>query len=1181
MKIDEKILRRLVATGVFLVAMIVYTLTVEPTASFWDCPEYIANAVMLEIGHPPGNPTWALAARTFASLAPCKEFAPLFVNLSSAVFTSLAAMLLYLSVVLLIGRRKSKGGDVDPLPHIAGVISALTFAFLDSTWFSAVEAEVYACSIFCTALCFWLILLWRKSRSPRILILIAYITGLSIGVHQLNLLCIPTIALVILFARHRRGVSFWKTSGVLIISFVVIAAILFGMMPGMTTLASETELYITSHFPTGFNTGVLSYVCVAFVIVVASAVILPLSRSKWLDAALIAASLFISGMTSLGGDIILGSIVAVCCGLGFLVYPQRLLRLASVTLWCVAFLMLGFCSFALIIIRANAFPPMNQGNPSNIFAFSSYLHRDQYGSTPLLYGRTPQSKMLREERFTVNNEGDTIPDYSALARKKKRARIYPAVAGACINNVSGFMTAADSTFNERQYDSAGNHYVVADYNYDYLYAQELDMWFPRITSSNPDHVEAYDSWIGMNSSTMMSVKASEAVDSLGHPVGKLDKFTGKRIKRDAQRPTYLQNLEALLSYQMFYMYFRYVMWNFVGRQNDVPSQGQVDTGNFITGIDFLDREMLGPQNALPFYYGMKNPGRNPYYFLPLIFVFLGMIWLVRRGRRGDRVLYMLLLLFFMTGPAIVLYLNQSPCEPRERDYSFIGSFYALSFFVGIGAMGTVRHIASRFETRGRRKKALIIGCVASFAIPGMLLATNYDDHDRSSRTLTSDMAYNTLASMLPDAIIFVNGDNFTFPLWYSQEVEGVREDVSIINLAYLGTDWYPVQLLSANRKGKRLPMFATEKNLAYNTLSSAYIPADTTAVDAKRAFLYMYNSSPSSGFRFPSSRIRIPKGESGDSLIVDLKKVSGGKSYVMRSNIVMLDIIAANAYQPEQRPVYWSAALPDSHKGAFAPLSRYDGLVSQLSDTASVNTPPDPFRLANFLIYDARYGNLNSVSIIDEPGKGQVRLLRRALRISAAKMLDERKPDIALQLLDIHQKKLPAALVPYTIYNDRYLQRDEAEETALLLMRCSKALNRPELHRDALEILKRQITTLATWRNYYNLLAPRLRGVTSPIVNISAHGVYAPIDAYLNNGGEPEFIRQHRLLKPINLENEKKDWKIRELRRQLLRDARYPEHSDSTKLHLDNYFKAGGKSADLLKYSEIRGAADFPPIPEK
>lgn len=1178
---------RWIASAIFIVSFTVYALTAEPTASYWDCPEYITTAAMLEIGHPPGNPTWSLAGRMIATLAPSPTLIPLFINLSSGLFTALAAMLLYLTILRIMAMNVSgRAIRVFSLQvrRAGAAVGALSFAFLDSTWFSAVEAEVYACSIFCTALCVWLALRWTDRKSPRIIILIAYITGLSIGVHQLNLLCIPALALIMLFGCNRTHVRFSRTLAVLLLSFAIIAAILFGMMPGMVAWASETEL-LGSSLLLPYNAGTIFYALGSILTVAAGAILSSRTKSPILLWLLLSFALSISGMLAFGGNLLFGILLSLFVSAAAFIRPAAIKRLAPVTIWCIAFLMTGFCTFSLIIIRAGANPPMNQGNPSNIFAFASYLGRDQYGSTPLLHGRTPQSRMLRKEIFRVNAEGDSVPDYSGVARKKRHPKYFRTVPDATIRNNSGLMTAADSAFNQLQYSSAGDRYVLGDYTYDYIYPPELDMWLPRITSSNPDHIEAYASWIGMTDSTMLAVEASEAIDSLGKPVGKLDTTTGKRSKTKAFRPTYLQNLEALASYQVAYMYFRYLLWNFVGRQNDIPSQGQVDAGNFITGFDAIDELMLGRQDTLPLPYGLGNPGRNPYYALPLLLVILGIVAQMRQGRAGERRFYIVLTLFFMTGLAIVLYLNQSPCEPRERDYSFTGSFYAFCIWLGTGASALsswLIRLADRYCRKRGNLALRIVALIIPFGVPTLLLARNYDDHDRSGRTLTSDYAFNTLTSLGSNAVIFVAGDNFTFPLWYSQEVEGTRPDVRVINTAYLSTDWYPQQLLVPDRTGRSLPLFAKERNLAYGALISALIPADTTAVDAREAFLYMYNNSPATGFRFPSSRIRIPRRNRPDSLIIDLKNVSGGRSSLLRHQIVMLDIIASNAYSPSPSPIYWTAPLPDSQKISLARNGIYNGPAILISDTISDNVRHDYNHLAKMLLEEFRYGKQDGKpGWVDEPGKGQVRLLRKALRVTAAAMLDEGDPVKALRLLEIHRTRLPESLVPFKAYQDRYILRNEAVEEALLYARCAEALHRPELKEQALKILREEITESARWRNYYNLLPEGLRGVTSPHVLTAATNLYAPIDAYLRLGGDPEYIISHPLLKNIDLKKEAINWRIRVWRRQLLRDARYPEHPDSTRRHLDLYLKAGGNPDDLLKYKEITGAKDFPNIPIK
>lgn len=1185
--ISESRARRVIdvcATALFFVTLAVYWLTTEPTASFWDCPEYITTAAMLEIGHPPGNPTWSLAARAFATLAPSPELTPFFVNLTSGLFTALAAFFLALIIPAfakpLIAPR-SEGVTPRQLIAIltAQIVGTLAFAWCDTAWFSAVEAEVYAFSIFCTSVCIWIALRWAHGHehgnphTSKWIILFFFVTGLSIGVHQLNLLCIPAAALIFLFTGDRRRVGALRYLLTLLASILIIACILFGMMPGMIKIAELAEIIATDAFLAPFNLGVVVYAILAIFLTVAAAIYVCRGTSRYVMATLIFTALSLSGIFAFGGRVILGVIFSLVAAVVFLIWLPELRPIYVTGLWSVAFLMLGYSTYGVILIRANANPPMNQGDPSTIFAFESYLGRDQYGSNPLLYGRTPQSQILRTEQISVNAAGDTVADYSGFAKIKRDPQVFRADPFAKVLNKNGLLTHKDSVFNRKAESSAGHHYVVTDYKVEYRYPPELDMFFPRITSSKPAHLESYQSWGGMTDSTMVAVKASEAVDSLGKAVGKYYPEKHERIKRDAKRPSYIHNGRVLVSYQLTYMYFRYLLWNFSGRQNYIPSQGQVDAGNFITGFDAADALMIGDQTSLPDEYGPDSKGHNVYYFIPFIMAVCGIILQLRRSRAGERQLAVVGWLFLMTGIAIVIYLNQTPNEPRERDYSFIGSFFAFAIWIGLGAGAIVNSLVSRYLHKHPIWLTYALAALLVIAVPGWMLAQNWDDHDRSHRTVTSDMARNTLEPLDPGAIIFVNGDNYTFPLWYAQEVEGVRRDVRVINLAYLGTGWLPLQLKLQAHDSKPVPMTASHADLAYNYLTYARIPADTVTLEARKAFTAMYGNARNGDFSFPSGRIRIPSSGT-DSITINLRDVSGGKSVMYLREIMLLDIIATNACSEHPRPIYWSSALGDSNMAGFARYSAYDGMAMRLTDSIANGVTLNASRLAQHILHTYRFGGVDQPGVwLDEPGREQVRMTRRAIRRAANGLIAKGDHRTALALIRLQLTKLPISTAPWNIYYDQYVTINEGVETANILLSCSEALKMPELRRQALDILRDEALRLAHWRLYYNRLSKRLQGVTSPDVTLATSNLYAPIDAYTRAGGDTTELFKNPLLEYIDLPGEKERWTRYHTTRLLLHDARYASPDSVTAAHLHTFLKAGGKMPDLYRFSEL---ATFP-----
>lgn len=617
---------------VFLGAVILYLVCLDRGASLWDCPEYILSAWRLEVGHPPGNPTWQLTANVLSHLGADAGHAAVIINGMSAVAMALAAVFLADIIALLMG-----GGWIIP------ACGALCYAWCDSAIFSAVEAEVYALSAMVTALMLLLSLLWARQRrrgniaaSRRLLILTAYVAGLGVGVHELNFLIIPAMLLV-----YRFGSRGTKAPG--------------------------------SGLPTA--------------------------------------------------------------------------------LWSLLLFIVGTTTYLIIPIRAAANPPVNMGHPSTWQAFKSYYGREQYGSKPLLYGRTPYSKpLLLESLDTATGE------YSY--------RKY-------------YLTETASGVKQ------------------YTYPEELNMWLPRMTSSHPADIEFYEAWAGMTRPEMEEVMVATATDSTGRQVAKMKPQTGERERELFYKPTYLQQLRYFLGYQVGFMYFRYLLWNYVGRQNNVHSTGDPSRGNFITGIPAIDDAMLGPQDDLPAKLRQGNKGYNRYYMVPFLFGIAGIAWLLCRGRRGRRVCAIVAMFFIFTGVLIVVYLNQDPGEPRERDYSFLGSYMAFAIWIAFGMQAAAAGIGRALRAAKSRRRAVaarVLSIAVSAAVPALILSQTYDDHNRSRQGGAEAVARRIFADIPRDAIYFANGDNVIFPLWYAQEVLGIRRDVRIVAEPFLATEWYRQQL---------------------------------------------------------------------------------------------------------------------------------------------------------------------------------------------------------------------------------------------------------------------------------------------------------------------------------------------------------------------------------------------------
>ncbi len=897
-----------VAWGCFAILLATYWTTVAPSVSFWDCPEYVSAAYLLEIGHPPGNPVWMLFERMVTLCVP-PQYAALAINLSSGLLTAFAAFFLAktifrvgLWVLLKLPRRRIPA----PLAAAgAACIGALAFGWCDSVWYSAVEAEVYAMSIFMTSLCIWLMAKWAGTRSRgdswRLLVLIAYLFGLSIGIHQLNLLCIPALAMV---WAVRRGIrSTGRLFIIFILSLVAVACVLVGMMPSTIDIAAKFELLAVNRLGLPALSGVAAYIALlAFSLIVALYAV-GRQANRFLMALACYPAILLSGIFILSQHYIAGAVISACVSLALVSGSNFQARRLYLAIWMLALLLTGYSSYALIPIRGSIPSPANNAMPGEPFAFAAYQSRDQYGAKPLLYGRTPFSKSLLREKIDDNG----FFSYRHYAFNYSSPAYVPKIEGGRIRPNAPSLSKDDSARNARILERHGDGYIIKSRKPVPIRTPELNMWFPRITGNSPTDLQAYTDWIGMDTSNMVRVAVSEAVDSAGNPVPKADK-QGNRKQAYSYRPTYLQNLQWLLTYQTAYMYWRYLMWNFVGRQNDRPAQGEVQHGNFITGIPAADNAMLGAENQLPPVAGDDNPGRNRYFGLPLILGLLGIIWLLKARRRGKQVCAVNAILFVMTGLAITVYLNQDPCEPRERDYSFLGSYLAFAVWIGFGAL----FIARRF----RSAWAFLI----PLAVVGWMGCVNFNDHDRSNRHAARNFARNILASMEPDAIVFVNGDNFTFPLWYAQEVEGFRTDVRVVNLAYLQTSVYAANQLLCWREAPPAPSVLSRGDIIWDAFRSIRIPADSRdTIPAFKALAIVRDSLAS---RFPTRFVSLPVAPDS-SIVYDLRNLaSNGSPNADFMKLMIFNFIAADSNSSHRRPFYWIGALPaDKRIGLSSALS--------------------------------------------------------------------------------------------------------------------------------------------------------------------------------------------------------------------------------------------------------------------
>ena len=786
----------------FIIAATVYCLTIEPTASFWDCPEFITTGYKLEVGHPPGAPFFMLMANLFTQFASDVTTVAKMVNYMSALMSGACILFLFWSITHLVRKliitdenNITKGQLVTIMG--SGLVGALVYTFSDTFWFSAVEGEVYAFSSLFTAVVFWLILKWEdvadQPHSDRWIILIAYLTGLSIGVHLLNLLCLPAIVLVYYYKKTPNATA--KGSLLALFgSMVLVAAVLYGIVPGIVKVGGWFELLFVNGLGMPFNTGVVVYI-----ILLAAALIWGVYESYTQKSKARMAVSFILTIALLGipfyghgaSSILIGILVIGVLAIYLAPQMQEKMkekwrisaRTLNTTLLCTMMIVIGYSSYALIVIRSTANTPMDQNSPEDIFTLGEYLGREQYGTRPLFYGPAFSSKVALDVK-----DGYCIPRQSETGSKYVRK--------------------------EKTSPDEKDSYIELPGRIEYEYAQ--NMLFPRMYSSS--HAPLYKQW----------------VDIKGHDVP-YDQC-GEMVM--VNMPTQWENIKFFFSYQLNFMYWRYFMWNFAGRQNDIQGSGEIEHGNWITGIPFIDNLLVGNQEFLP--QDLKNnKGHNVFYCLPLLLGLIGLFWQAYHSQRGIQQFWVVFFLFFMTGIAIVLYLNQTPAQPRERDYAYAGSFYAFAIWVGMGVAGVIRLL--REYCKMQELPAAALASVLCLFVPIQMAGQTWDDHDRSGRYPCRDFGQNYLNSMdaKGNPVIFTNGDNDTFPLWYNQETEGVRTDARVCNLSYLQTDWYIDQMRRPAYDSPSLPISWTR--LQYVTGTREGIPVQP---DALQQVIDYYKDSP-------------------------------------------------------------------------------------------------------------------------------------------------------------------------------------------------------------------------------------------------------------------------------------------------------------------------------------------------
>ncbi len=1097
MKFSGKQLERIVSWGIFIILLLTYWLTVPPTVSYWDCPEYVAGAWRLEVGHPPGNPVWMLIERIVTMLASSGKYAALLVNLSSGLFTALAGMLFAKSIFAASSwiLKYTRYNDKAPwLAAVASAIGALTFGWCDSTWYSAVEAEVYAMSIFFTALCIWLMVKWARisdrMQARRILVLLAYLFGLSIGVHQLNLLCIP--ALAIIWGIRRKIKSIWKYAVIFIVSLAAVGCVLVGMMPSAIALAAELELIAVNKLGLPFLWGIGIYVVLLAAALLLALIVTSRSHNRGAIAASIFPAIFLSGLFIVGNNFLVGAAISAIMSIllvrGHKFNPERL----NICIWMLAMLLTGYSAYAIIPLRGGIPSPANPMLPGEPFAFAAYQAREQYGSAPLLYGHTPYSKPLLRENFC---NGDSRPDYSRIALNPGHRVMMQKVKNGIIHDPYNMLNRQDSAFNSKALDNKGDAYVISGYRAIPLLTPELNMWFPRITSRDPRDLSCFDDWTGMRPETMVKVDISEVVDSSGMVLTRIGE-DGKRTSPQSYRPTYLQSLRMFLSYQLGYMYFRYLLWNFSGRQNDIHSTGEVEHGNFITGITPVDNLMLGAEDRLPDDAGKGNPGRNRYFMLPLLLGLAGIAWLLSLGKRGQSACAVIAILFVMTGIAIVVYLNQSPGEPRERDYSFLGSYMAYAAWIGFGAMA-LSVAASRIAVRMALSKApavrskaakwgFIAGAVLASGIPALMLQQNFDDHDRSGRRAATSLSANLLNSLEQDAIIFVDGDNYTFPLWYAQEVEGIRKDVKVINMAYLSLPQYAAMMMRDWDGNKGIPSLFRPEDIIYNAFlfpSIAENASDTVVAAADMIRKLRGNED----FNIDVRKVSLAIGN--DTVRIPLSQVSAsGTGKIMNfRKLMILNILAANAESESPRPIYWHRALPTKYMIGLQAFTSPSFAGRRLGRQSPADIAADMEKTLQLLESPNSPGKV----YMDGTPAGQVSAQRASLIIMARELLRNGNIEAAaattqaaLTLMGNDNRTFGGALDADTTFITRkelgFLLCELADSLSgnSASPRCNPSLSR-YLHQKGDSLLDAHKRDLNNWTAYKRALPPRLRSKMS------------------------------------------------------------------------------------------------------
>ena len=1021
----------------FIIAAFVYCSTIEPTASFWDCPEFITTAYKQEIGHPPGAPFFMLLGNFFTHFASDTTQVAKMVNMMSALLSAVCIMFLFWTIThlarkLIIGDWKEMTTGKLIAIEASGMVGALIYTFSDTFWFSAVEGEVYAFSSAFTAVVFWLILKWEdhadEPHSDRWLVLIAYMTGLSIGVHLLNLLCIPAIVLVYYYKKVPQA-NLKGSLLALFLSFLVVVAVLYGVVPGIITVGGWFELFFVNVLGCPFNTGEIVYI-ICLVASVIWGIYETYNASEKNEKKQNIA--FVLGFGMLGIPFYGYGWTAVICGIIVLaalwfalnykrkkeittgvdevtgiakkkmqVLPLISARIKNTALLCMLMLMIGYSSYALIVIRSSANPPMDQNSPEDIFTLGSYLSRDQYGDRPLFYGQAYTSQVALE--VDGNMCKPVMKEGAPVYQRKEKASA----------------------------DEKDSYFVVSHKN-KYVYAQ--NMLFPRMYSSA--HASAYEDWMG-------GVEGSQVpYDRCGESIM-------------VKVPSQIDNIRFFLSYQCNFMYWRYFMWNFAGRQNDIQGNGEPEHGNWISGFSFIDDALYGDQSKLPD--DLKaNKGHNVFYCMPLILGLIGLFWqawytrkrkVMKNGVETEETLpigiqqfWVVFFLFFMTGLAIVIYLNQTPMQPRERDYAYAGSFYAYAIWCGLGVLAIIDLLKQKMKLSGTAVSAIV--AVNTLLVPIQMASQTWDDHDRSGRYTCRDFGQNYLMSLQEKSnpIIFTNGDNDTFPLWYNQEVEGVGTDARVCNLSYLQTDWYIDQMMRPAYNSPSVPI--TWPRLDFCSGTNEYVSVEP---ETKKQILEFYKQDPENAKKqfgdepfelknilknwvrsknpdmhfIPTDTLYVTIDKEAvkksgmmmatdsipDKMVISLT----GKTALYKGDLMMLEMLAQCNWT---RPLYVALTVGEENYMNLGDNFVQEGLVNRITPFTT-NAPGakrfDTEKTYHNIMTRFKFGNLKQKGLyIDETTMRMCYTHRRLLAQTALQLIAEGKKQKAINILKKADVEIPA-----------------------------------------------------------------------------------------------------------------------------------------------------------------------------